>query len=700
MESTQPALSRRAFLKCGAAAAGGLTIGLAVPAAAETAGRAGGGQELLPLVTVTPDGTVIIPSVMSEMGQGVFTSLPQIVAEELDADWDKVEIVEADADEARFGFQGTYASLSISTAWDTHRKAGAAARQMLIQAAAARWQVAAADCTTHGGHVQHQATGRSLSYGALAAEAAALPVPSDITHKQPGDYRLIGQSLPRRDTRAKVSGTATYGVDVRLPDHKVAAILKPPTIGAKPIAIDSAGALAITGVHQVFAISSGVAVVADHYWLAERGVQALDVNWQAADGEPVSTAGLRSSLHANISAPNLTLRQAETRQAAPGAPTLAAMFEFPLLAHATMEPVNFTARVTAESCDLWGPTQDRNMVRQAAADYLGLPLQAVSVTTTFLGGGFGRKADADFVLDAIEVARQLDGPVKVMWSRENDIKNCIFRPMSVHALSASLDADGRVSNWRHRVASHGPKDMAWLSTDGADHIPYNVDGLTAEAHLAKSPVPVGTLRGIAHSSTNFANEVFIDELAEAAGKDPIQFRHAMLDHEPRAQHVLSVLADKADWHGTKPSSLHRGVALFDKPRGDTNFFIAQLVEVGQQDDGSLKVERVITAADFGIPVNPDGIRAQIEGGIAFALSMALYGNITIEEGAVQQSNFHDYAVLRIEDMPVIETHIIDSGAVPRGCGEHINPATLPALANAVSRATGERVRSLPLQLTA
>lgn len=693
-------ISRRHFLRATAYVGGGLTICLALPSCKESSAEFNGSSELLPFVTITSENKVIIPSVMSEMGQNVYTSLPQIVADELDADWNNVEIVQAEANEARYGFQGTWASLSIYTAWKSHRKAGATARDMLRAAAAQMWGIEKKDCITRNGRVLNEQTGRSASYGELASSAAKLPIPENVALKAPSDFHIIGKSMPRRDNLDKVSGTAVFGVDVKQENLKIAALLKPPVYGAKVKSLNDQAARAANGVSKVIQISAGIAVIADNYWHAEKAVSLLEVDWDTGPNATLSDKSLADQLRSNLENTSVQLNQIK------GTPTpinqktkkLSANYDLPLLAHATMEPVNFTAHVTSDSCQLWGPTQDGNAVKAAAAQHLKISEKSVSVTPTFVGGGFGRKADLDFVIDTLEVAQKLNGPVKVIWSRENDIKACIFRPATAHKLSAEASEGGKISNWQHLVAGHAAKGQEWLPTAGAGHIPYKVNGFDARAHVLETPIPVGTLRGIAHSSTNFANEIFIDELAEAAGQDALEFRLNMLKHEPRAQHALQLVAEKAGWLNHRDRNVYQGIALFDKPEEYANFFIAQIVEVSKSDDNMITIDRVVCAADFGQPINPDGIIAQVEGGIAYGLSMALYGEITIENGEVQQSNFHDYQVLRIPQMPEVEVYVIENNEYPRGCGEHINPATLPALANAVSSALRQRIRKLPLQL--
>lgn len=693
----KPNFSRRQFIAMSAAATGGLAFSLGLGARPVSSTSPITQHEMLPLVSIASNGDIIIPSVMSEMGQGVHTSLPQIVADELDADWENVRIVDAAADEARYGFQGTWASLSITTAWKTHRLAGAKAREMLRAAAAAEWGVSANECVTRLGNVIHPKTDRMIAYREVAARAAKMPVPEQVTLKSPEEYHIIGQSLKRRDVPRKVNGSAKFGIDVKLPGMLEATVIKPPTLGAKVLSFDAAAALALSGVEHVVQVSSGLVVAAKTYWQAKKGAELVEVNW--SKGPAVSTEALSAKLHAAAQAPSISLKE-EVAKASVGtdAKSIAAVYECPILAHATMEPVNFTAYVQHDRCEFWGPTQDRNLVKKAAAQLLGFAEDKITVNTTFLGGGFGRKADLDFVQDAAEASGQIGRPVKVVWSREDDIKSCIFRPMSVHRMAADVEADGAVSNWRHEMASHGPSDMRWLSTDGAEHIPYGVNGLTAKATLLDEPIPVGTLRGIAHSCTNFANEIFMDELADAAGIDPLEFRLAKVKDNPRAMKALTLVAEKAGWHKPKEAGVFQGLALFDKPNEDSNFFLAQIVEVKKETDGSITIRKVVSAADFGQPINPDGIKAQVEGGVAFALSMALHGEITIEEGEVMQSNFHDYQVLRMSGMPEVETHVIANNEFPRGCGEHINPATLPALANAISRATSTRVRKLPLEI--
>ncbi len=700
MKKNDQHLSRRAFLKASAAIGGGFALTLSMPIKAAT--EPNWAKELLPLVTITPEGRVIIQATMSEMGQGVHTSLPQIVADELDADWDTVEIKSAPADNKKFGFQGSFGSLSVYFAWDSHRKAGATAREMLKTAAAERWGVNKETCITRTGSVIHESSGKRLTYGELADAATRVAVPENAPLKNPSDFHIIGKSKPRLDLHDKITGKADFGVDVQIPGLLTAAVLKSPALGGKLVTFNAEKALAQKGVHHVVQISSGVAVVADHFWLAQKGVELIEADWDMSASESLSSGGLFETLRENVkTASDITKEEPRQNQGSiMEGEKHKAQYEFPLLAHSTMEPVNFTAHVTKGKCEFWGPTQHRNGVKKFASEHLGIPEDAVEVHTTFLGGGFGRKMDMDFVQDALEVSEQLNKPVKVMWSRENDMQHCIFRPSAVHTVTAEVNTEGDIANWHHKVASHGPKRIKWLSTDGIEHIPYAVDGFKSAYNLMDTVIPVGTFRGIAHSCTNFANEVFMDELAEKAGIDPLEFRLSKLDHDARARHALELVAEKAGWHTRKERGIYQGIALFDKPAQKSNFYIAQIVEVSKDTNGQLSIDRVVCAADFGQPINPDGIITQVEGGSAFALSMALNEEITIENGVVQQSNFDAYQLMRMGEMPKVETYVIHNTEYPRGCGEHINPATLPALANAVSSALGQRIRKLPLQLPA
>ncbi|NQZ82535.1 MAG: xanthine dehydrogenase family protein molybdopterin-binding subunit [Colwellia sp.] len=688
--------NRRAFLQASSVLGGGLLIGLAMPVSYAQSGNERKEQTLLPLIKITPQGEVVVPLIMSEMGQGVYTSLPQIIAEELDASWQSIKVVDAEADEEKYGYQGTLASLSILLAWRSHRDAGAKARHMLIAAAADIWQVEKSACETSQGVVYLQGSDKKLTYGQLASLAAKMPVPEKVSYKSPEQYNIIGKSVQPLDISDKVTGKTQFGIDVNFPGLLTSVILKKPVFGAKIKSYDRSAALAVRGVSAVLEISSGLAVVASNYWSATKALRLLEAKWDLGKYKSFSSQDLVKQLKNKLSSPDILLKtigHADKQLA--NNQGLSAIFEFPLLAHAPMEPVNFTAHVQSGKCELWGPTQDRGRVKETVAKLLAISADHVKVNTTFIGGGFGRKVQQDFVIDAVEVSKQLKLPVKVVWSRENDIQHGIFRPMSIHKLTAKLGKDKQVSAWQHTVSAHGSKEQAWLTTAGADHLPYNIEHFQANAHIIETPIPVGTLRGIAHSSTNFANEVFLTQLAMKAEIDPLALRLSMLRDKPRAIHVLKRVAAIAQW-GVSKNNTYQGIALFDKTKEGSTFYIAQVVELVKRGDGKLKITKVYTAADFGQPINPNGIKAQVEGGTAFALSMALYGQIDIENGQVKQSNFHDYQVLRIPFMPQIITEVIENNESPIGCGENINPATLPALANAVAKATGQVINKLPL----
>ena len=695
--STTPStlLSRRTFLKTIPVLGGGLCLALSTTPLASVNSREKASSALLPLIKITPHGKVIIPLIMSEMGQGVITSLPQIIAEELDADWESIEVISAEADEDKYGYQGSLASLSIVLAWKSHREAGAKARKMLIDAAAKVWKVTPSDCFTAKGAVFLRNSESTLTYGELAPLAANMPIPQSVEHKPQENFNIVGKSLSPIDLNDKIGGKTQFGIDVNLRGLLNAAILKKPVFGATLKGFDKQAALNIKGVVDAFEIKSGIAVVANSYWTAYKATQVLNAQWKDSELQSFSSSQLEEKLKVNLNAPNVELKNlGNVDQHIDDSEQHTATFKFPLLAHAPLEPVNFTAHVKTDSCELWGPTQHRGRVKNEVAEYLELPTEKVTVNTTFIGGGFGRKVYTDFVLDAVEISQKIKLPVKVTWSRENDTKHGVFRPMSVHKLSARTNAESEILSWQHTVASHGSEDAAWLSTAGADHLPYKIKNFRANAAITKSPIPVGTLRGIAHSCTNFANEVFINQLADKLGTDPVSMRINMLAANHRATRVLKRVAKLSQWN--KPNAkVYRGIALFDKTKEGATFYIAQVVEVIKASSGKLKISKVFCSADFGIPINPDGMRAQIEGGIAFALSMALYGKIDIDNGAVRQSNFHDYRVLRHPAMPEVLVDLVNSGEHPIGCGENINPATLPALASAVSKAIDQDVNTLP-----
>jgi isoquinoline 1-oxidoreductase beta subunit len=713
-----PRPSRRRFLQGGAAAAG-LTIGFhwnaGVPKFASAAYAADGALAPNAFVRIGADSTVTVLSKHLEMGQGVYTGLATIVAEELDADWSQIRVESAAADASlynnlQFGpVQGTGGSSSIANSYDQLRKAGATARALLVEAAAKDWRVDRTAITVEKGVVKHAASGRSATFGELAGKAAGLPVPSEVTLKDPSRFTLIGTSVPRVDTRSKTDGTAQFALDVKLPGMLTAVIARPPVFGATPKSIDAAAAKAVPGVVKVVQVPSGVAVIAENFWAAKKGREVLMVQWDEAAAETRGTAELMAEYKALAEKPGLPARKdGDAAKALAGAAkTVTAAFEFPYLAHAPMEPLDCVVRLDSDRCEIWAGDQFQTIDQGNAAAAAGLKPAQVQIHTLMAGGSFGRRANAasDYIVEAVHVAKALDRgtPVKLVWTREDDIRGGRYRPMYYHTLTAGLDAQGKPVAWQHRIVGQSivggtPFEPVLIkdgvdgtSVEGAANLPYDIPNLTVELHTTKVGVPVLWWRAVGSTHTAYSTEVFIDELAHAAGKDPVEFRRALLTHHPRHKAVLELAAEKAGWGTKLPEGKARGIAVHES----FSTYVAQVAEITMLPDGSVKVDRVVCAVDCGRAINPDVIRAQMEGGIGFGLGGVLYGEVTLDKGEVQQSNFHDYRVLRIEEMPKVEVHIVPSLEAPTGVGEPGVPPIGPAVANAVFAATGRRVRNLP-----
>ena len=677
---------------------------------------------------VAGDGSVTVLVDRSEMGQGVSTALPMLVAEELDADWAKVRVEQAPANEVYYnpafdGNQVTGGSTSVAVAWLPLREAGARARAMLVQAAAERWGLTSADCSTQQGSVIHPDGSTRLTYGELSAAAAALPVPDKVTLKAPQQFALIGKTLPRLDAPAMVRGEARYGMDVRMDGLLTAVVARCPVFGGKLASFDASKAQQVPGVRKVVQIDSGVAVVADGYWPAVQGREALEVRWDEGPAAGLNSAALRAQFEELARAPAAVARTRGNIEAAlAGARPIEAQYELPFLAHATMEPQNCTADVRADRCVVWAPTQFQTGdpmfagggARRVAMRITGLPRESVTVHTTHLGGGFGRRLESDYVAEAVQLSKAIGAPVKVVWSREDDTQHDVYRPMSLHRLSGALDAAGNAVAWRHRIVA--PSIISrfipgWLpdvvvhrlavmrdgidggSVEGAHDHAYAIPNQLVDWVKADTPVPVGFWRSVGFSFNVFVVESFIDELAHAAGQDALAFRRKLLADAPRHLAVLELAAQKAGWGAPLPPGHFHGVALARAFQS----CVAQVAEVSVR-DGSVRVHRVVCAADCGQVVNPGTLRAQMEGGINFGLSAALHGEITLAAGRVQQSNFHDYPLLRMHEAPDIEVHLVASAEAPTGAGEPGVPPIAPAVANAVFAATGKRIRRLPLRV--
>ncbi len=702
-------VSRRTFLRVGTVAGAGLALGVWLPTASHPdAEGEKTGDDFVPNAWVRIDhqGNVTITVAKSEMGQGVRTALPMIVADELDADWSKVHVEQAVADE-KYGNMTTGGSASIRTSWERLRKAGAAARLMLLTAAANRWKVPLSECRTEDGKVLDDTSHKVLDYGALVDDAAKLPVPADPPLKDPSQFRIIGKRVPRTDTPFKIDGSAVFGIDVRVPGMLHAAIARCPVFGGTLESFDATKTKSMPGVKNVFAISRGVAVVAATTWEAFQGRDALSVKWNYGPAADVSSETILSSLNDLSKHPGAAVeKDGDPAIIATSARKLEAVYQAPFLAHATMEPMNCTAQVAGDRCEVWAPTQNPQAILREAKRITGFAEEHITVHTTFLGGGFGRRLETDFAVEALEVSKQLHLPVQVTWTREDDMQHDFYRPVSLHHLTGALDDQGNLVGLTHRVVAPSISDsrspgsvkngMDRGAVEGADKMVYEIPNLLIDYVMARTPVPLGPWRSVFPSQTVFALESFIDELAAMGKVDPFEFRRRMMKGSPKMLHVLELAADKAGWGKPLPQGHFQGIA-FSPPA----FYVTPVAEVAEVsvDKGEIKVHRIVAAIDCGIAVNPSGVEAQVEGGVVYGLAAALKEQITIKGGRVVEGNFDDYPLLTIDEMPVVEVHIVPSTDPPTGTGEPGLPAAAPAVANAVFAATGKRLRTMPLKLS-
>ncbi|SFH61304.1 isoquinoline 1-oxidoreductase, beta subunit [Collimonas sp. OK307] len=743
---------RRRLLIAGAVVGGGLLIGYGLRdrnRLTPPSGLTHGDHEFVlnGWIKIGVDGivTVIVPN--QEMGQGIYTALPMLAAEELDADWSLVRAEQASVDKIYgnyvilgdalpakpedhgamattlrwvgfklgegIGYVMTGGSSSVRSAWDPMRLAGASAREMLVATAAKRWAVDVAQCSTHAGRVMHAASGRSFGYGELASEAAQITPPTHPRLKTRQEYTLIGKPTPRLDVRAKVDGSAVFGIDVRLPNMLYAAVAQCPAIGGTVKSFDTAAIAKLPGFKAVVAIPHGVAVVADSYWRAKSALQQLPIVWDEGANATLDSNTILARYAQELEHGKANVYHASGDVDAglqQAAKVVEASYQVPFLAHATMEPMNCTALVKDGACEVWAPNQAPSIMRMIAARITGIASELVTVHTPFLGGGFGRRAEFDYVIQAVTVAHAMPGvPVKVVWSREEDIQHDMYRPAVMAKFRAGLDTAGKPVAWFNRIVGASvtrslmDRLLPWggmdfppdkTNAEGAADLPYAFPHQRVEHVLANTPVPVGFWRSVGHSYNAFFTESFIDELAVAAGQDPYSFRRTLLTDSPRHLKVLDTAATRAGWGTALPPGRSRGIALHES----FHTVVAQVAEISVSPSGEITVHRVVCAVDCGMAINPDTVAAQMEGAIIFGLTAALYGEITFAKGRVEQSNFPSYDMLRLAQTPLIETHIVDSDAALGGVGEPGTPPIAPAVANAVFAATGKRLRKLPLRL--
>ena len=719
MTTTQ--VSRREFLRVTAVTGAGLTLAVTIPGCAPRGGKeepaSGAPPVLVPnaFVRVAEDGSVTVIAKHLEMGQGSHTGLATIVAEELDADWSKVRVEGAPADASKYNnlnfgtIMGTGGSSAMANSYGQLRKAGATARAMLVAAAAKQWGVDPSGLSTENGVVTNPANGKRAGYGSLARAAAGLPVPEDPPLKDAKNFRLIGKTAPRLDAKAKATGTAQFTQDFTLPGLLTAVVAHPPRFGATVKSFDATAAKAVPGVKDVVQIPTGVAVLAEGFYAAKKGRDKLTVEWDESKAYRGTTDEIFADYRTRATTPGKVVKKAgEIAAALRRGTAIEAVYEFPFLAHASMEPLNCVVQLLKDKCEIWNGEQLQTPDQMAIAALTGLKPEQVSLTMLFAGGSFGRRANpkSDYLLEAVSIAKAIDGraPVKMVWTREDDMRAGWYRPMYVHAVRAAVDKGGSALAWQHRIVGQSimkgspfegfiQNGIDPTSVEGVANTPYAIPNFQVELHTTELGVPIQWWRSVGNTHTAFVMETFIDELATAAHEDPVEFRRPLLAKAPRHLGVLNLAAEKAGWGSPLPAGRARGIAMHES----FNTFVSEVVEASIE-DGRPRLHRVVCAVDCGVAINPDIIRMQIESGVAYALSALLYGEITLKDGVVQQANFDTYRVLRIPDMPVVEVHIVPSAEPPTGVGEPGVPPLGPALANALFKLTGKRVRKLPMSL--
>jgi isoquinoline 1-oxidoreductase beta subunit len=708
-------ISRRTFLKASGTVGGGLLIGIGLPSLIGLTGEAEAAETpdvFAPnaWIRIDTDGRVTMVVSQVEMGQGTYTSLPMLIAEELEVPLEHVTLQHAPPDQKLygspiFGVQITGGSTSVRAFWQPLRQAGASARVMLINAAARRWNVDPATCRAERGEVIHAASGRKLRYGALADAAAKQPLPDKVALKDPRDFRLIGTPARRLDSPSKLNGSAQFGIDTQVPRMKIATVSACPVFGGKPARYDEAAAKAVTGVHAVVATDDAVAVIADHMWAAKQGLAALDIQWDDGPNAKLTTDDIVAQMAKDAEKTGVVAKDQGNVAAAAAAPVkVDAVYQAPFLAHATMEPINCTVHVTGDSCDIWTGTQVIGIAQLVASKVTGLPLEKVQVHNHLLGGGFGRRLEVDYVIQAVQIAKQVDYPVKIVWTREEDMQHDLYRPYYYDKLSAALNGDGMPVAWSHRIVGSSimarffpqamkPGEPDPDAVECAAETIYDIPNRHVEYVRSEPPgIRTAFWRGVGPTHNVYVVESFIDELANKAGKDPVAYRRALLDKSPRALAVLNLAAEKAGWGAPLPAGGGRGVSVAFA----FGSYLSQVAEVSVDKDGSVSVKRVVCVVDCGYTVNPDTVRAQMEGGIIFGITAVHHGEVTLKNGRVEQSNFHNYLMLRINEAPVVEVYLVPSAEAPGGIGEPGTSALAPAVLNAIHAATGKRLRKLPI----
>ena len=707
-------VSRRGFLQAGAATGGGLLLSLSLVSPNRDA-EAAADFALNAFIRIERDGQIVLTMPYVEMGQGTYTSIPMLIVEELEVDLKQVQVEHAPPNEKLYGnpllggIQVTGNSNAVRASWQPLRQAGATAKAMLVTAAAKQWNVDPGTCRAQSGEVLHAATGRKLKYGELTAEAARLPVPENVTLKRPQDFKLIGTPAKRLDAPAKVNGTAIYGIDVRPPGVKIATLAQSPVFGGRVKSVDDTAAKAVKGVRQIVRLDDAVAVVADHMGAAKKGLAALKIEWVEGPHAKLSTDEIASELQkATLSSGAIAQNIGNVEEGMAGAVTkVEATYEVPFLAHATMEPMNCTVHVSKDGCEVWVGSQVIARVQAAAANTAGMPLDKVVVHNHLIGGGFGRRLEVDGVIRAVEIAKHVEGPVKVVWTREEDIQHDMYRPYWFDRFSAGLDEKGKPVAWNHRYA--GSSVIArWAppffnngldpdTTEGAIDLVYTLPNMHVEYVRVEPPgIPTAFWRSVGPSHTVFVVESFMDELAAAAKQDAVAYRLALLDKAPRAKTVLALAAQKAGWGQPRPKGSGCGVSL----QHVFATYMAVVAEVEVAKDGTVRVRRVVCAVDCGTVVNPDTVRAQIQSAIMFGVTAALFGEITLKDGRVEQANFDTYQILRMNEAPAVEVHIVQNFEPPGGMGECGTSAIVPAVSNAIFAATGKRLRKMPVDAAA